>query len=109
MNKTLKRALYGAVYVAIMWFGTSYSEFTFRLLFAILGLLSLYEMYILRKGKSKDNVELQKSNVLLLGPTGSGKTTTLYSTLNKMDQPDVNIVTIEDPIEFDLDLSLIHI
>ena len=41
--------------------------------------------------------------VLVSGPTGSGKTTTLYSTLNKMDKPDVNIVTIEDPIEFDLD------
>nr|MCS5623790.1 GspE/PulE family protein [Candidatus Neomarinimicrobiota bacterium] len=41
--------------------------------------------------------------VLVSGPTGSGKTTTLYSTLSKMDKPDVNIVTIEDPIEFDLD------
>ena len=36
MNKTLKRAVFGVVYVAIMWFGTSYSENTFRLLFAIL-------------------------------------------------------------------------
>jgi len=52
MNKTLKRALSGTVYVAIMWFGTSYSEFTFRLLFVILGILSLYEMWKLRKGKS---------------------------------------------------------
>ena len=52
MNKTLKRALSGAVYVAIMSFGTSYSEFTFRLLFAIIGILSLYEMWKLRKGKS---------------------------------------------------------
>ena len=41
--------------------------------------------------------------ILVSGPTGSGKTTSLYSTLNKMDRPDVNIVTIEDPIEFDLD------
>ena len=53
MNKTLKRALSGAVYVAIMWFGTSYSQFTFRLLFAIIGIHSLYEMWKLRKGKSK--------------------------------------------------------
>ena len=52
MNKTLKRALSGAVYVAIMWFGTSYSEFTFRLLFAIIGILSLYEMWKLRKGRA---------------------------------------------------------
>ena len=41
--------------------------------------------------------------ILVSGPTGSGKTTTLYSTLNKMDNSDVNIVTIEDPIEYDLD------
>ena len=53
MNKTLKRALSGAVYVAIMWFGTSYSEFTFRLLFAILGIVSIYEMWKLRKEKTK--------------------------------------------------------
>ena len=52
MNKTLKRALSGAVYVAIMWFATSYSEFTFRLLFAIIGILSLYEMWKLRKGRT---------------------------------------------------------
>ena len=52
MNKTLKRALSGAVYVAIMWYGTSYSEFTFGLLFAIIGILSLYEMWKLRKGRT---------------------------------------------------------
>ncbi len=37
--------------------------------------------------------------ILVTGPTGSGKTTTLYSTLKKLDNPGVNIVTIEDPIE----------
>jgi len=41
--------------------------------------------------------------ILVSGPTGSGKTTTLYSTLNKLEEPDVNIVTVEDPIEYDLD------
>ena len=41
--------------------------------------------------------------VLVSGPTGSGKTTTLYSTLNKLEAPDVNIVTVEDPIEYDLE------
>jgi len=53
MNETLKRALSGAVYVAIMWLGTSYSETTFSLLFAILGVVSIYEMWKLRKGKTK--------------------------------------------------------
>jgi general secretion pathway protein E len=37
--------------------------------------------------------------ILVTGPTGSGKTTTLYSTLKTLSSPDVNIVTIEDPIE----------
>jgi type IV pilus assembly protein PilB len=41
--------------------------------------------------------------ILVSGPTGSGKTTTLYSTLNKLETADVNIVTIEDPVEYDLD------
>jgi len=37
--------------------------------------------------------------ILVTGPTGSGKTTTLYSALRKLSSPDVNIITIEDPIE----------
>ncbi|HEY3120939.1 MAG TPA: GspE/PulE family protein [Vicinamibacteria bacterium] len=37
--------------------------------------------------------------ILVTGPTGSGKTTTLYSTLKYLSKPDVNIVTIEDPVE----------
>ena len=41
--------------------------------------------------------------ILVSGPTGSGKTTTLYSTLTKLESPQVNIVTVEDPIEYDLD------
>lgn len=40
--------------------------------------------------------------VLASGPTGSGKTTTLYSMLNILNQPSVNITTIEDPIEYDM-------
>ncbi|MDD5639572.1 MAG: GspE/PulE family protein [Candidatus Pacebacteria bacterium] len=38
--------------------------------------------------------------ILVTGPTGSGKTTTLYSILRELNQPDVNIVTLEDPIEY---------
>jgi type IV pilus assembly protein PilB len=40
--------------------------------------------------------------ILLTGPTGSGKTTTLYTILNKLNSTDTNIVTIEDPVEYQL-------
>ena len=40
--------------------------------------------------------------ILVTGPTGSGKTTTLYSALQELNQPDVNIVTVEDPVEYQL-------
>ena len=40
--------------------------------------------------------------IYVTGPTGSGKTTTLYSALNEINAPDVNISTVEDPIEYDL-------
>lgn len=40
--------------------------------------------------------------VFLTGPTGSGKTTTLYAFLNQINQPDKKIVTIEDPIEYEM-------
>jgi phosphatidate cytidylyltransferase len=53
MNETLKRTLSGFFYVLIMWFGTSFSELSFQILFLVLGLVSIYEMWKLRKGKSK--------------------------------------------------------
>jgi general secretion pathway protein E len=48
---------------------------------------------------------LQKPNgiVLVTGPTGSGKTTTLYACLTYINKPDLNILTVEDPIEYQLD------
>jgi len=53
LKSIIKRTLSGVVYVAIMWFGTSYSEFSFNLLFGIILLVCLYEMYKLRKGETK--------------------------------------------------------
>ncbi len=41
--------------------------------------------------------------ILVTGPTGSGKTTTLYAALGKLDSTQHNILTVEDPIEYDLD------
>lgn len=40
--------------------------------------------------------------ILVTGPTGSGKTTTLYSCLTRINAPDINILTVEDPIEYQL-------
>lgn len=40
--------------------------------------------------------------VLVVGPTGSGKSTTLYATLNRLNSVDVNIITVEDPVEYRL-------
>jgi len=40
--------------------------------------------------------------ILMTGPTGSGKTTTLYAILSSLNSPDINIITIEDPIEYQI-------
>ena len=40
--------------------------------------------------------------ILATGPTGSGKSTTLYATLNQLNKPDVNVITVEDPVEYRL-------
>ncbi len=41
--------------------------------------------------------------ILLTGPTGSGKTSTLYGSLNELNRPDLNIITVEDPVEYQLE------
>lgn len=47
----------------------------------------------------RDMIQTPNGIVLVSGPTGSGKTTTLYACLHELNQPDVNIVTVEDPVE----------
>ncbi len=58
------------------------------------------------QGKSYDilkkQVERPNGLILTSGPTGCGKTTTLYAILNKLNQPDSKIITLEDPIEYKL-------
>jgi type II secretory ATPase GspE/PulE/Tfp pilus assembly ATPase PilB-like protein len=53
--------------------------------------------------KLKKEIEKPNGLILTTGPTGSGKTTTLYAVLNKLNQPGTKIVTLEDPIEYQLD------
>ncbi|MFA5042221.1 MAG: GspE/PulE family protein [Candidatus Paceibacterota bacterium] len=50
----------------------------------------------------EENMVKTSGMILVTGPTGCGKTTTLYAILNKLNRPEVNIVTIEDPIEYEL-------
>jgi type IV pilus assembly protein PilB len=50
----------------------------------------------------KAAVDAPHGLILVTGPTGSGKTTTLYSALNELNSPEYNIITVEDPVEFQL-------
>ncbi|QWB99741.1 Flp pilus assembly complex ATPase component TadA [Mycoplasmatota bacterium] len=47
----------------------------------------------------REMIQTPNGIVLVSGPTGSGKTTSLYACLNELNKPDVNIVTVEDPVE----------
>ncbi len=52
--------------------------------------------------KFKKAIDAPHGMILVTGPTGSGKTTTLYSVLQELNSPQYNIVTVEDPIEYSL-------
>ena len=50
-----------------------------------------------------DAISMPQGIILATGPTGSGKSSTLYACLNRLNSPEVNIITVEDPVEFDID------
>jgi type IV pilus assembly protein PilB len=50
----------------------------------------------------RGNLRRPTGAVIVTGPTGSGKSTTLYATLNILNRPEVNIITVEDPVEYRL-------
>ena len=68
------------------------------------GLLTLEQLGM--PGKSRTALEGMISRpygmILFTGPTGSGKTTSLYAVLQMLARPEVNVITVEDPIEYDL-------
>ncbi len=79
---------------------------------AVLRLLnnSMSTLELNKLGFEKDDLYnylegIKKPNgiILISGPTGSGKTTTLYATLDRLNKPNTNILTIEDPIEYTLE------
>jgi type IV pilus assembly protein PilB len=76
-----------------------------RILGGSSGSLSISEL-----GFSEHNLELfskitasPNGIILISGPTGSGKTTTLYSLLRELNKPNVNIITVEDPVEYKME------
>jgi general secretion pathway protein E len=84
---------------------TAYGErIVLRLLDKTSVLLGLEEIGMGEEAYVKYSRLIKRTNGILLvtGPTGSGKTTTLYGTLNKINAPELNIITIEDPIEYQL-------
>ncbi len=66
------------------------------------GSLQFDELGIIGLARDRILKEMQKPNGMILttGPTGSGKTTTLYAMLNKLNEPGVKIITLEDPVEY---------
>lgn len=84
---------------------TEYGEsFVCRLLDSGRGVFSFEEMGFSAKYLEKMNKlsELSHGMILVTGPTGSGKTTTLYSLLMQFNQPDAKVITLEDPVEYKL-------
>jgi general secretion pathway protein E len=68
-------------------------------------LLKLSDLGMSEKGLKVFNQLIKSAHgiILVTGPTGSGKTTTLYAALSIINNPDINIITIEDPIEYQIE------
>lgn len=75
-----------------------------RLLVEQAEIKTLYDLTFSDADRKKVMHAIERPNGMILatGPTGSGKTTTLYTVLRKLNTPDVSIITIEDPIEYSL-------
>ena len=85
---------------------TIYGEnLVMRLLDTSSGIYSLKELGMPGIDREKTEIMIRQPYGMILstGPTGSGKTTTLYSILKKINQPDINIITLEDPVEYRVD------
>ncbi len=82
---------------------TSFGErLVLRILNKSSALLTLTEIGLEVQRLAELEALIQNTNGILLitGPTGSGKTTTLYAVLSRLNTPDINIITIEDPVEY---------
>lgn len=96
-----------AIDTRVSTFPTIYGEnVVIRLLDQSSILISLKDLGFLPRDMEKVNYLIQKPYgfILVTGPTGSGKTTTLYAILNTINSIEKHIVTLEDPVEYRLDL-----
>ncbi|MDH4330319.1 MAG: GspE/PulE family protein [Candidatus Moranbacteria bacterium] len=75
-----------------------------RLLSQSSAMVQVEELGLQGLANERMSVQISKPNgmILVTGPTGSGKTTTLYAFVNKLNHPEVKIITIEDPIEYQI-------
>ncbi|MEW6214366.1 MAG: type II secretion system ATPase GspE [Nitrospirota bacterium] len=83
-----------------------------RLLDRKQGLIGLWEVGLNKEDERRLEELLQRTTGILLvtGPTGSGKTTTLYAALNRIHTEEKNIITVEDPVEYQLKgIGQIHV
>ena len=96
----------GAIEMRVSFIPGNYGEsIVMRILDPEATKVSYKELGIHPKLLERLETEIRRSNGMLLttGPTGSGKTTTLYSFLREIHTPEIKIITIEDPIEYHLD------
>ncbi|OGZ33719.1 MAG: hypothetical protein A2Y98_03490 [Candidatus Portnoybacteria bacterium RBG_19FT_COMBO_36_7] len=87
-------------------FPTSFGEkVVLRLLDPTVGLLDFEQLGLTGYNAKvvEEGIKKPFGMVLITGPTGSGKTTTLYAILNILNEPGVNIVSLEDPIEYNVE------
>src|SRR5690606_10672406 len=81
-----------------------YERIVMRLLHKTNVLLDLTELGFSNRDYALMDRLIHRPNgiVLVTGPTGSGKTTTLYGCINRINRPKVNILTAEDPVEYEI-------
>ncbi len=96
----------GKIDIRVSTVPTIYGEsITMRILDRSASLIKLSDLGMNERSLAGFNECLHKAHgiVLVTGPTGSGKTTTLYAALNSIYSPSLKIITIEDPVEYQLD------
>ena len=85
---------------------TSFGEkVTIRILDSASGKVQIEDLGFSEKDLKTVNEALKhpQGTILVTGPTGSGKSSTMYAFLNRLNSPEVNIVTVEDPVEYEID------